>query len=88
MTNGYGAMYSYAARVQPADRWAIVAYIRALQLSQNAQVADASMEAQIHLQNRIQGTTPSGGGGEAVPATRPPGGDAPAAKKEGGAKSS
>jgi cytochrome c553 len=31
MTNGYGAMYSYASRVQPQDRWAIAAYIRALQ---------------------------------------------------------
>jgi mono/diheme cytochrome c family protein len=38
--DGYGAMYSYAARVPPSDRWAIVAYIRALQLSQNAKVAD------------------------------------------------
>jgi mono/diheme cytochrome c family protein len=37
---GYGAMYSYAARVPPSDRWAIVAYIRALQLSQHAAVAD------------------------------------------------
>jgi mono/diheme cytochrome c family protein len=38
ITNGYGAMYSYAARVAPADRWAIVAYIRALQLSQHARL--------------------------------------------------
>ena len=36
ITRGYGVMYSYADRIQPADRWAIVAYIRALQLSQNA----------------------------------------------------
>ena len=36
ITNGYGAMYSYAARVKPEDRWAVAAYIRALQLSQNA----------------------------------------------------
>lgn len=35
MTNGWGRMNSYAAQIQPADRWAIVAYIRALQLSQN-----------------------------------------------------
>jgi mono/diheme cytochrome c family protein len=35
ITNGYGAMYPYRARVAPADRWAIVAYIRALQASQN-----------------------------------------------------
>ncbi len=40
ITHGYGAMYSYADRVQPADRWAIASYIRALQLSQHAAVAD------------------------------------------------
>jgi len=34
ITNGWGAMPSYAAQVTPADRWAIIAYIRALQLSQ------------------------------------------------------
>ena len=42
MTNGYGAMYSYASRVEPQDRWAIAAYIRALQLSQDASPADVS----------------------------------------------
>ena len=36
MTNGYGAMYSYASRVPVDDRWRIASYIRALQLSQNA----------------------------------------------------
>jgi mono/diheme cytochrome c family protein len=35
ITNGWGRMNSYAAAVQPADRWAIIAYIRALQVSQN-----------------------------------------------------
>ena len=40
ITHGYGAMYSYAARVKPVDRWAVAAYIRALQLSQNAGAAD------------------------------------------------
>jgi len=35
ITNGYGAMFGYAARIQPRDRWAIVAYLKALQLSQN-----------------------------------------------------
>ncbi|MEO8714180.1 MAG: cytochrome c [Acetobacteraceae bacterium] len=44
ITNGFGVMYSYAARVQPADRWAIAAYIRALQLSQRIPVADLSAE--------------------------------------------
>jgi mono/diheme cytochrome c family protein len=41
ITNGYGVMYSYAARIEPRDRWAIVAYIRALQESQKAKLADA-----------------------------------------------
>ncbi len=36
ITNGYGIMYSYADRVTPEDRWAIVAYIRALQRSQGS----------------------------------------------------
>ncbi len=36
MTNGFGAMYSYASRVPVDDRWRITAYIRALQLSQGA----------------------------------------------------
>ena len=36
ITNGFGVMYSYASRVPIDDRWAIIAYIRALQLSQNA----------------------------------------------------
>jgi mono/diheme cytochrome c family protein len=36
ISDGYGVMYPYADRIAPADRWAIVAYIRALQLSQHA----------------------------------------------------
>jgi mono/diheme cytochrome c family protein len=40
MTRGYGVMYSYATRVTPEDRWAIAAYIRALQLSQHASLVD------------------------------------------------
>lgn len=40
ITNGYGVMYPYRARVSPRDRWAIVAYIRALQKSQYTRAAD------------------------------------------------
>jgi mono/diheme cytochrome c family protein len=40
ISDGYGVMYSYAARIEPRDRWAIVAYVRALQQSQNARLAD------------------------------------------------
>jgi mono/diheme cytochrome c family protein len=41
ITAGYGVMYAYAARIEPRDRWAIVAYIRALQTSQHAQLSEA-----------------------------------------------
>jgi mono/diheme cytochrome c family protein len=40
ITNGFGAMPDYRAQIAPRDRWAIVAYIRALQYSQNAPAAD------------------------------------------------
>jgi mono/diheme cytochrome c family protein len=40
MTNGFGAMPKYGPIIPPQDRWAIIAYLRALQLSQNATVAD------------------------------------------------
>jgi mono/diheme cytochrome c family protein len=40
ITNGFGAMNGYSAQLVPRDRWAIVAYIRALQVSRNAHVAD------------------------------------------------
>ena len=50
ITNGYGAMYSYAARVPPADRWAIVAYIRALQLSRHASLDDVPADERSKLE--------------------------------------
>ena len=50
ITNGFGLMYSYASRVEVADRWAIIAYIRALQLSQNATAADVPADELQQLQ--------------------------------------
>ncbi|HEX3663319.1 MAG TPA: cytochrome c [Acidobacteriaceae bacterium] len=47
MTNGYGAMPDYKEQIAPADRWAIAAYIRALQLSQNATMADVPAGKQV-----------------------------------------
>lgn len=47
MTHGYGAMPDYSAQIQPQDRWAIAAYIRALQLSQNAAMSDVPAGAQV-----------------------------------------
>lgn len=55
ITNGYGAMYSYASRVEPQDRWAIAAYIRALQLSQHASTSDATPEEMRSLQTNPTG---------------------------------
>jgi len=40
ITNGFGAMFGYSAQIAPGDRWAIVAYLRALQLSRNAKISD------------------------------------------------
>jgi mono/diheme cytochrome c family protein len=49
MTRGFGQMPDYAAQIAPADRWAVVSYIRALQLSQNANAADLSPEDRSKL---------------------------------------
>ena len=49
MTNGFGAMQDYAAQVPVADRWAIAAYLRALQLSRRATPADVPAERRAEL---------------------------------------
>jgi Cytochrome C oxidase, cbb3-type, subunit III len=61
MTNGYGAMPDYSAQLTPADRWAIAAYIRALQLSQNAKdgdVAAGQHPIDLHELAKEQGMPP------------------------------
>jgi hypothetical protein len=47
MTHGYGAMPDYSAQLMPVDRWAVAAYLRALQLSQSATEKDAPAGVQI-----------------------------------------
>ncbi len=49
MTNGFGAMASYASRIQTDDRWRIIAYIRALQLSESASVNDVPADQRQNL---------------------------------------
>jgi mono/diheme cytochrome c family protein len=49
ISNGYGAMLNYASQVQPRDRWAIIAYIRALQYSENANINDLPQEARARV---------------------------------------
>lgn len=50
ITQGYGVMYPYAARVEPGDRWAIVAYVRALQFSQHVNPGELPSEDQTKLE--------------------------------------
>jgi mono/diheme cytochrome c family protein len=49
ITNGFGAMYGYSAQIPPRDRWAIVAYVRALQLSRNVKASELSPELRERL---------------------------------------
>jgi len=88
MTNGFGAMPDYAEQVPPADRWAIAAYIRALQLSQHATASDVPAGQQI-------ASTPPPGAivtppydtqGATTAASAPPSDKAAAARARGGEK--
>jgi mono/diheme cytochrome c family protein len=47
ISNGYGSMPDYSAQITPVDRWAIAAYVRALQLSQNAQRSDVPAGTEV-----------------------------------------
>jgi len=58
VTNGYGAMLNYASQIQVRDRWAIIAYIRALQYSQNANINDLPAEARARVPGAGQAQTP------------------------------
>lgn len=49
ISNGFGAMPSYASRIPVKDRWAIIAYVRALQLSQNAHLEELTPDEQAKL---------------------------------------
>ena len=61
VTNGYGTMVSYASRIPVDDRWAIVAYVRALQLSQNATIDDVPEAERVKLS--AEGPKPAAQGG-------------------------
>lgn len=49
ITNGFGAMYDYSAQIPPRDRWAIIAYVRALQLSQNVPAAQLTPDQRAKI---------------------------------------
>jgi mono/diheme cytochrome c family protein len=69
MTQGYGIMPSYSAQISVPDRWAIAAYIRALQLSQNARLADLPPAAQKAIAGDL--AQPAAGNGQAPGAAKP-----------------
>ena len=77
ITEGFGIMPDYSSQIPPRDRWNIVAYIRALQLSQHATVADAGGQP-------IPSPVPrflEPGTGATLPRPRPPGPSAPGESK-------
>lgn len=58
MTNGLGSMYSYAARIEPEDRWRIAAYIRVLQASERATLQDVPEPERGKLIEQNNGQAP------------------------------
>lgn len=78
MTNGFATMPSYALQVAPEDRWAIAAYIKALQLSQHVAAAELSAEDRVKVEKGETETEAGSGSGHA-PAH---GGHEPAQGKE------
>ena len=60
ITNGFGVMYAYDYRIQPLDRWAIVAYIRALQLSQDASTQDIPIKTTEAARRAAMNGSPPG----------------------------
>ena len=69
MTNGFGTMLNYSAQIKPEDRWAIAAYIRALQLSQDAKISDVPADQR----NNIKDPMPGGPGFLSEPMGHKPG---------------
>jgi mono/diheme cytochrome c family protein len=59
MTNGFGVMPAYSIQVAPRDRWAIAAYLRALQLSQFATVDDVAADARAELETSTETPSPA-----------------------------
>ena len=54
ITNGFGAMPSYAPRIDADDRWRIISYVRALQLSENARIEDVPSDRRSGVEAMTQ----------------------------------
>jgi mono/diheme cytochrome c family protein len=85
VTNGFGAMPSYASRLDPDDRWRVIAYIRALQLSESAKLTDvpADKRQDLPVEPGPRGVAPQGTA--PAPGTPAPA-NAPAAPAREGAR--
>lgn len=70
ITNGFGAMPSYASRIEPDDRWRLIAYIRALELSENAKLSDVpeADRSNLLVEPAPRGIAPANPGQAAPPA--------------------
>jgi mono/diheme cytochrome c family protein len=79
MTNGFGAMQDYSAQVPVADRWAIAAYIRALQLSRRGTINDVPADRREELERSPVTPAPPPPPAEAAPIGGAPAGTTPAA---------
>jgi mono/diheme cytochrome c family protein len=77
ITNGFGAMPDYATQIPPRDRWSIVSYVRALQLSQNASITDVPARQQLEQQ---VGQNEGQKVGQAGPEGAPPASSLPGAR--------
>jgi mono/diheme cytochrome c family protein len=67
ITHGYGIMYPYGDRLAPADRWDVVAYIRALQLAGHAPLADVPPAQRQRLESKPASGPARAGAGERPP---------------------
>ncbi len=83
ITHGHGAMFSYAQRVDPDDRWKIVSYIRALQLSQHSALEDLTAEEQGQIDEKPVGIGIAAAAGDTHAGTN---GAAAGGHTEGGSK--
>jgi hypothetical protein len=70
ITNGFGVMLDYSAQIPPRDRWAVVAYVRALQLSHNAKLSDLPPDVREKVLHPQTGNKP-GADTSATPGGRP-----------------
>ncbi|ANN72363.1 c-type cytochrome [Bordetella bronchialis] len=60
ISDGYGVMASYGNRIRPEDRWAIVAFVRALQLSQHARVDELPADVRARVRSRLDAAPAAG----------------------------